>query len=94
MSNLEFKFGSENNPKGHAIIYFEEYDEIYAAYIMNFPISGDLSKYIPEMFKDQIPDEEMTKMISRKLEKLLEQLLKILPRKFERNIFLLLTLLI
>jgi hypothetical protein len=63
MSNLEFKFGSENNPKGHAIIYFEEYDEIYAAYIMNFPISGDLSKYIPEMFKDQIPDEEMTKMI-------------------------------
>jgi len=63
MSNLEFKFGNENNPKGHAIIYFEEYDEIYAAYIMNFPISGDLSKYIPEMFKDQIPDEEMTKMI-------------------------------
>ena len=63
MSNLEFKFGSEKNPKGHAIIYFEEYDEIFAAYIMDFPISGDLSKYIPEMFKDQIPDEEMTKMI-------------------------------
>jgi len=63
MSNLEFKFGNEKNPKGHAIIYFEEYDEIFAAYIMDFPISGDLSKYIPEMFKDQIPDEEMTKMI-------------------------------
>lgn len=63
MSNLDFKFGNENNPKGHAIIYFEEYDEIYASYIMDFPISGDLTKYIPEMFKDQIPDEEMTKMI-------------------------------
>lgn len=63
MSNLDFKFGNENSPKGHAIIYFEEYDEIYASYIMDFPISGDLSKYIPEMFKDQIPDEEMTKMI-------------------------------
>ncbi len=63
MSNLEFKFGSETNPKGHAIIYFEEYYEIFSAYIIDFPISGDLSKYIPEMFKDQIPDEEMTKMI-------------------------------
>ena len=63
MSNLEFKFGSENRPKGHAIIYFQEYDDIYASYIMDFPISGDLTKYIPEMFKDQIPDEEMTKMI-------------------------------
>jgi hypothetical protein len=63
MSNLDFKFGNENSPKGHAIIYFEEYDEIYASYIMDFPISGDLTKYIPEMFKDQIPDEEMTKMI-------------------------------
>lgn len=63
MSNLDFKLGAEKNPKGHAIIYFEEFDEIYAAYVMDFPITGDLSKYIPEMFKDQIPDEEMTKMI-------------------------------
>ena len=63
MSNLEFKFGSEDNPKGHAIIYFEEFDEIFASYVINFPIKGELSKYIPEMFKDQIPDEEMTKMV-------------------------------
>jgi len=63
MSNLDFKYGNENSPKGHAIIYFEEYDELYASYVMDFPISGDLTKYIPEMFKDQIPDEEMTKMI-------------------------------
>ena len=63
MSNLEFKFGSEDNPKGHAIIYFEEFDDIFASYVINFPIKGELSKYIPEMFKDQIPDEEMTKMV-------------------------------
>ena len=46
MSNLEFKFGSEDNPKGHAIIYFEEFDEIFASYVINFPIKGELSKYI------------------------------------------------
>ena len=63
MSNLDFKYGNENSPKGHAIIYFEEYDELYASYVMDFPISGDLTKYIPEMFKDQIPEEELTKMI-------------------------------
>ena len=33
MSNLEFKFGSEDNPKGHAIIYFEEFDEIFVTYL-------------------------------------------------------------
>ena len=63
MANLEFKFGSEDNPRGHAIIYFEEFEDIFASYVINFPIKGELSKYIPEMFKDQIPDEEMTKMV-------------------------------
>ena len=33
------------------------------SYVVDFPITVDMSKYIPEMFADQIPEQDMDKII-------------------------------
>tara|TARA_B110000438_G_scaffold59359_1_gene59504 strand:- start:2977 stop:3732 length:756 start_codon:yes stop_codon:yes gene_type:complete len=63
MSDLDFKLGNKEKPKCHAIVYFTDNEFIFASYVIDFPITGDISKYIPEMFADQIPDQDMDKII-------------------------------
>ena len=63
MSDLDFKLGNKEKPMSHAIIYFTDNEIIFASYVIDFPITGDISKYIPEMFADQIPDQDMDKII-------------------------------
>jgi hypothetical protein len=75
MSDLDFKLGNKEKPKCHAIVYFSDNEIIYASYVIDFPITGDISKYIPEMFADQIPDQDMDKIIFPPL-----------PEKFEGTI--------
>ena len=63
MPDLDFKLGNKEKPKCHAIVYFTDNELIFASYVIDFPITGDISKYIPEMFADQIPDQDMDKII-------------------------------
>jgi len=63
MSDINFRLGSSKEPKGHAVIYFVEEENIFVSYVVDFPITVDMSKYIPEMFADQIPDQDMDKII-------------------------------
>jgi len=75
MPDLDFKLGNKEKPKCHAIVYFTDNELIFASYVIDFPITGDISKYIPEMFADQIPDQDMDKIIFPPL-----------PEKFEGTI--------
>jgi hypothetical protein len=81
MSDLDFKLGNKEKPMSHAIIYFTDNEFIFASYVIEFPITGDISKYIPEMFKDQIPDQDMDKIIfpplPEKYEGSLDELMKL-----------------
>ena len=63
MSDINFRLGSSKEPKGHAVIYFVEEENIFVSYVVDFPITVDMSKYIPEMFADQIPEQDMDKII-------------------------------
>ena len=63
MSDINFRLGSSKEPKGHAVIYFVEDNNIFVSYVVDFPITVDMSKYIPEMFADQIPEQDMDKII-------------------------------
>ena len=47
MSAINFRLGSSNQPKGHAVIYFVEEENIFVSYVVDFPITVDMSKYIP-----------------------------------------------
>ena len=75
MSDLDFKLGNKEKPMSHAIIYFTDNEIIFASYVIDFPITGDISKYIPEMFADQIPDQDMDKIIFPPLPEKLETMI-------------------
>jgi hypothetical protein len=54
---MYFEIGHENSPKGHALVYFRDrndIDSIFATYIIALPIAVDVSKYIPPMFASQM----------------------------------------
>ena len=54
---MYFEKGDEISPKGHALVYFRDrndIDSIFATYIIALPISVDVSKYIPPMFASQM----------------------------------------
>jgi hypothetical protein len=54
--NLQFRRGSADRPRGHALAYFETSDgRLYATYLVIPPIQIDLAKYMPPMFAGQIP---------------------------------------
>src|SRR5690242_4429110 len=54
--NLEFRRGSPERPRGHALAYFQASGgRIYATYLVIPPIQIDLAKYMPPMFAGQIP---------------------------------------
>ncbi len=47
---LSFEKGSEERPKGHALLYFRsssDLDEIWVTYVVILPVSVDVSKYVP-----------------------------------------------
>jgi hypothetical protein len=54
--DLQFRRGTPDRPRGHALAYFETPDgRIYATYLVIPPIQIDLAKYMPPMFAGQIP---------------------------------------
>ena len=55
--DLTFERGSEQSPKGHAVIYFhnsQDASELLATYMIVFPIQTDVSKYVPPFLLNQI----------------------------------------
>ncbi|MEE9198239.1 MAG: hypothetical protein V3U26_00420, partial [Dehalococcoidia bacterium] len=54
---LEFEKGDEDNPKGHALVYFRAYDDeskVFATYLIVPPINIELAKYMPPMFASKV----------------------------------------
>ena len=52
-----FERGSEDNPRGHALIYFQsshDAGELLATYLVVLPIQVDVSKYVPPFLLNQI----------------------------------------
>ncbi len=52
-----FERGSEDNPRGHALIYFQssqDAGELLATYLVVLPIQVDVSKYVPPFLMNQI----------------------------------------
>src|SRR5213595_1858881 len=54
--HLDFRRGSADRPRGHALAFFEAPDgSIVATYLIVAPIEIDLAKYMPPMFAGQMP---------------------------------------
>lgn len=54
---LTFERGTEDAPKGHAILYFRERSDptaIWATYLVVAPIAMDLARYMPPLFASQL----------------------------------------
>ena len=52
-----FERGSEDNPRGHALIYFQsshDAGELLATYLVVLPIQVDVSKYVPPFLMNQL----------------------------------------
>ena len=57
--NFTFERGSAENPRGHALIYFQssrDADELLATYLVVLPIQVDVSKYVPPFLMNQLSD--------------------------------------
>ena len=55
--NFTFERGSADNPRGHALIYFQSFQdagELLATYLVVLPIQVDVSKYVPPFLMNQI----------------------------------------
>ena len=55
--DIVFDRGSEEQPKGHALLYFRnssDPDEVWVTYMVILPISVDVSKYVPPFLMDQV----------------------------------------
>tara|TARA_B100000029_G_C17497535_1_gene931503 strand:+ start:613 stop:1344 length:732 start_codon:yes stop_codon:yes gene_type:complete len=60
--NLNFEIGSDDKPKGHALVFFRKKDnieQILATYIITLPLNVDVSKYVPPMFAPQMQSLSM-----------------------------------
>ncbi|MBI63259.1 MAG: hypothetical protein CL775_04575 [Chloroflexi bacterium] len=67
MTDLKFIIGDPSTPSGHAMVYFDSDGILYAAYIIDLPITAeDISKYIPPIYKEQIDQLEIDKMMNKK----------------------------
>jgi hypothetical protein len=54
---LEYHLGDSSNPKGHALIYFQDGsnpDLVGASYVVILPVSVDISKYVPPFLAGQV----------------------------------------
>ena len=57
--DFTFERGSENSPKGHALLYFDDSmnaGEVLATYLVTLPIQVDVSKYVPPFLMNQLGD--------------------------------------
>ena len=57
--DFTFERGSADNPRGHALIYFQNSQnpgELLATYLVVLPILVDVSKYVPPFLMNQIGD--------------------------------------
>ena len=56
---MTFDRGSNERPKGHALLYFRsssDPEELWATYLVILPISVDISKYVPPFLMNQVGD--------------------------------------
>ena len=54
--DFNFEIGSAESPKGHTFAYFTDMNDpsiIYVTYIVVFPISADIGKYVPPFLMNQ-----------------------------------------
>ena len=55
--DISFERGSQEEPKGHALLYFlnsSDPDELWASYVVVLPITVDVSKYVPPFLMSQV----------------------------------------
>ena len=55
---LDFKYGTAESPRGHALIYFQDFanQKTFASYVILLPITVDVSKYVPPFLMNQVGD--------------------------------------
>ena len=57
--DISFERGSQEEPKGHALLYFlnsSDPDELWASYVVVLPITVDVSKYVPPFLMSQVSE--------------------------------------
>jgi len=55
--DIVFDYGSQERPKGHALLYFRsssDPEEIWVTYMVILPIAVDVSKYVPPFLMNQV----------------------------------------
>ncbi len=55
--DIQFEIGDPRRPRGHALLYFRvdtEPDNLYGTYIVTWPITVDLTKYVPPFLASQL----------------------------------------
>lgn len=60
--SLQFRRGSPDRPRGHAIVYFELAEQpgsLVATYVVLSPIAFDIGKYLPPMFAGGIDASQL-----------------------------------
>ncbi len=54
--SMNFEQGSQEQPRGHAILYYRSPSAVLASYIVVLPLMVDFSKYIPPFMATQVKD--------------------------------------
>jgi hypothetical protein len=65
--NLKFELGNQEEPKGHAIVYFRdsvELERVYATYVVVFPMPINMAKYVPPFLASTIGGAPMQEISS------------------------------
>ncbi len=55
--DIDFERGNRDKPKGHALMYFRnssDPEDIWATYLVIWPIKVDISKYVPPFLMNQV----------------------------------------
>lgn len=58
MQELQFERGTNERPRGHALLYLRDAanpEVVLATYLVVFPVTVDIAKYIPPMLAGQMP---------------------------------------
>ena len=67
MQQLVFEIGHADHPRGHALVYYrDELDnqKLYATYIVVFPITVNLSKYVPPFLAGSLGATDISEISS------------------------------
>ena len=52
--DLNFEQGNQDQPRGHAILYYRAGGEVLATYLVILPLTVDFAKYIPPVLASQV----------------------------------------